>query len=114
MSKINENVNGNIDELKKLAQVILEQQNSKLKEPMVDNNVSNDVDKIINLKTIGPQQSVSDVSQPNSQSIINIIPNGYNIMGLNVPVQTLYLIILLIIIGVVIWYTSRQKDSEVV
>lgn len=55
MSKINENVNGNIDELKKLAQVILEQQNSKLKEPMVDNNVSNDVDKIINLKTIGPQ-----------------------------------------------------------
>jgi hypothetical protein len=112
--------NFNIDELKKLSSVIEVQQ--KLQpSPEVKRTVSfvqsnNTLGPVQQVKSIGPSVAPSVSTVPivatNSSLDTTLLnnPNIMNICGMNLPKSTLYLVIVLIAIGLIIWYTTKSKN----
>jgi chromate transport protein ChrA len=76
-----------------------------------------DIKKIINdteQKNIIGDQTINIIETNNVQTISSQIKpkNIISISGFNLPIHTLYLIIILLIIGCLIWYFSRKPKNK--
>lgn len=115
-------VNLNMEDIKKMASMLAENQINikdpnltgpkrvKIMEPNEDNA------QIINMGNC--QEVVNSSASEKSQTspIVPTVNDVYFIMGYNVPIHTFYLIIILLILGVAIWYLNsnyRKKSKKV-
>lgn len=120
----NENVSLDIDNLKKMAMEIVQEQNNNKKSALVSNKIVKNPKPKVKSKTISPKQrdgspskEVSDIDEiitkasDHNENLENILDKDtkstMELFGMNIPSQTFYLLIILIIIGGIIWKVSN-------
>ena len=110
----------NIEDIKKMAQKIANDQpknNAKLTSSPKTNS-SDDVDDIVPSKISSSQKELYEPKkQSNSEqscetSECKLSSSTMNLFGLVLPKQTFYLFLILIVIGIIIWYLSKPKKSK--
>jgi len=110
----------NINNLKQLSQLI---SNDSVKQQITPQQTIPKVTKKVTIQTPPISESSDIPSQTNSKSVkspqiaqestesLNISPN-FEFMGYVVNKQTIYLLIVLLLIGVGIWYVSSNKENK--
>lgn len=86
-----------------------------------------DVEQIVNVNQAITQGNIQGVSPelPNFEDKIDLTintnvfnPDFYTLYGYSLPKNTLYLIIILIIVGVIVWYmtsnTKKNKEKKII